>query len=307
MFENIPQKVKIVEVGMRDGLQNESTFIPTSEKIHLINLLSESGLNHIEITSFVSAKWIPQLADNKEVANTIDKKEGIMYSALVPNLKGLESAKSVGIEEIAFFLSASESHSMKNINKSINEAIVTGKKLIKEALNSGLRVRAYLSTVFGCPYDGETNPKKVVDICNELIKEGVYEVAISDTIGVANPKQVSEVIDILADNIDLNKIAVHFHDTRGTGLANALTALQCGITTFDSSLGGLGGCPYAPGASGNIATEDLIYMLHSMGIETGIDLDKLVDCSLYAQGILDRKLPSKYLQTYSSNCNEVMK
>lgn len=306
MFDKLPQKVKIVEVGMRDGLQNEKELIPIQEKVKMINMLSQTGLQHIEITSFVSPKWIPQLADSSEVAALIERKEGIAYTALVPNLKGLKTAVNSGLKEVAFFLSASESHSRKNINKSIADALQAGTEVVKEALVAGMKVRAYLSTVFGCPFDGPTDTQKVLEICTELLDHGVYEVSISDTTGVANPKQVAEVVEFLSRHIELNQIAVHFHDTRGSGLANALAALQCGVTTFDSSFGGLGGCPFAPGASGNIATEDLVYMFHSMGVKTDIDLGKLVKCSQYAQGILGRTLPSKYLQTRSYICEEVI-
>ncbi len=297
MFSKLPEKVKVVEVGMRDGLQNEKDFIPTAAKIKLINKLSETGLSQIEITSFVSPRAMPQLADNMDVAVSIARKGHINYTALVPNKRGLDSAQAAGIEDIVFFLSASEGHSMKNINKSVKDALLVGEEVVKEASAAGIKVRVNLSTVFGCPFDGLTDPRKVLEICRDLLDMGVYEVAISDTIGVANPRQVAEVINLLAEEIDLGKIAVHFHDTRGSGLANVLAALQCGIAIIDSSFGGLGTCPYTSGASGNIATEDLVYMLHGMGIETGIDLDLLVNCSLEVQRILGRPLPSKYLQT----------
>jgi len=297
LFSKLPEKVKVVEVGMRDGLQNEKDFIPTAAKIKLINKLSETGLSQIEITSFVSPRAMPQLADNMDVAVSIARKGHINYTALVPNKRGLDSAQAAGIEDIVFFLSASEGHSMKNINKSVKDALLVGEEVVKEASAAGIKVRVNLSTVFGCPFDGLTDPRKVLEICRDLLDMGVYEVAISDTIGVANPRQVAEVINLLAEEIDLGKIAVHFHDTRGSGLANVLAALQCGIAIIDSSFGGLGTCPYTSGASGNIATEDLVYMLHGMGIETGIDLDLLVNCSLEVQRILGRPLPSKYLQT----------
>ena len=300
MLGDLPTRVKIIEVGMRDGLQNEKEFIPTHEKIKLINMLSKTGLCHIEISSFVNPKMIPQLADSLEVASSIEKKPRVIYTALVPNLRGLDSAKVAGMKEIAFFLSSSESHSKRNINKSIEEALKAGTEVITKAVSAGLKVRTYLSTVFGCPIDGPTDPQKVLEICQELLAQGVYEIAISDTTGIANPKQVAEMVNFLDSHLDLNKIAVHFHDTRGSGLANALAALQNGITGFDSSFGGLGGCPFAPGASGNIATEDLIYMFHSMGIETGVDLGKIVQCSKYAEKLLNRNLPSKYLQTCNS-------
>lgn len=302
MLKNLPPKVKIVEVGMRDGLQNEPEFIPTEEKIKLINMLSQTGLTHLEMTSFVSPKWIPQLKDNVQVYGQVAKAPGVAYTALVPNLKGLAAAKEVGLTEIAFFLSASESHSMKNINKSIADAMVAAKEVIEEAVGSGMKVRAILSTVFGCPFDGPTDPAKVLDITGGLLEMGVYQVALADTTGMANPKQVSAVINLISREIPLEKLGVHFHDTRGCGLANALAALASGITSFDASFGGLGGCPFAPGASGNIATEDLVYMLHSMGVETGVDLAKLTACSSYAQSVLGRELPSKYLKTVVAPC-----
>jgi hydroxymethylglutaryl-CoA lyase len=303
LFSKLPKKVRVIEVGMRDGLQNEKDFIPTKEKIKLINRLSETGLSQIEITSFVSPKVMPQLADNMEVAASIERKDPINYTALVPNKRGLDSAQAAGIKDIVFFLSASEGHSLKNINKSVKEALVIGEGVVNEASAAGMKVRVNLSTVFGCPFDGPTEPQKVQDICRDLLAMGVYEIAISDTIGVANPRQVADVINLLAEDIDLGKIAVHFHDTRGSGLANVLAALQCGITTIDSSFGGLGTCPYTSGASGNIATEDLVYMLHGMGIETGINLDQLVNCSKDAQNIVGRPLPSKYLQTKTAFSN----
>lgn len=305
MFKHLPAKVKIVEVGMRDGLQNEKGFIPTEEKVKLINMLSQTGLTQIEITSFVSPKWIPQLADNIEVSGLIERNKAVAYTALVPNLKGLDTAKRAELKEISFFLSASESHSRKNINKGIAESLITGAEVIKEAKAAGMRVRVNLSTVFGCPFDGPTDPNKVLEICQELLIQDVYEVSLGDTTGVANPKQVAQLVDFLAGHIDIHKLAMHFHDTRGSGLANVLAALLSGITTYDSSFGGLGGCPYAAGASGNIATEDLIYMLESMGIETGIDLDELIKCSLYVQSLIGRVLPSKYLQACSKSINEV--
>lgn len=300
MFSRVPRKVKVIEVGMRDGLQNEKAIIPTAEKIKLINKLSQTGLAQIEITSFVSPKVMPQLADSSEVAVSIERQEQIVYSALVPNIKGLDSAKAAGIKDIVFFMSASETHSMKNINKSVNEALQMGEEVVQAALSAGMTIRTNLSTVFGCPFDGPTNPQKVLEICQALLDMGVHEVAICDTTGIASPRQVAEITNLLAQDIDLRKLAVHFHDTRGSGIANSLAALQCGITTFDSSFGGLGECPYTSGASGNIATEDLVYMLHNMGVETGIELDKLVQCSQDAQRILGRTLPSKYLQSVSS-------
>lgn len=300
MYDNLPTKVKIIEVGMRDGLQNEQEFIPTGEKIKLINMLSETGLSHLEITSFVSPKWIPQLRDNREVIAAIDEKPGVNYTALVPNLRGLEEAKKADLKEVAFFLSASETHSLKNINKSIDEALTVAEDVISEAIGMGMKIRVILSTVFGCPFDGPTDIIQVHKISSKVLEAGAHQAMLADTTGMANPKQVAEVVNFLAKDIELDKMGVHFHDTRGSGLANALAALSAGITTFDSSFGGLGGCPFAPGASGNIATDDLVYMLHSMGIETGVDMDKLVECSHYAQKLLGKRLPSKYLQTKTS-------
>jgi hydroxymethylglutaryl-CoA lyase len=299
MFNNLPKKVNVVEVGMRDGLQNEQDFVPTKEKIKLINLLSQTGLSQLEITSFVSPKWIPQLRDNQELVKAIEARPGVSYSALVPNLKGLAAAKEVGMKEVGFFLSASESHSLKNINKPVKKAVLGAKEVIKEALEAGMDIRVILSTVFGCPFEGHTDPYQVLGIADTLLEAGAYQVVLADTTGVANPKQVYELMCLAAQEFSLDKFGVHFHDTRGSGLANALAALAGGITSFDSSFGGLGGCPYAPGASGNIATEDLVYMLHSMGIDTGVKLDKFVECSRYAQQLLGRVLPSKYLQTAS--------
>lgn len=294
-----PQKVRIVEVGMRDGLQNEAKFIPTEKKIQLINQLSQTGLPQIEITSFVSPRWIPQLKDNLEVAKGIERRSEVRYSALVPNLKGLEGAAEASMPEIAVFLSASEGHCRKNLNKSVAEAMEAALEVVEKALNEGMKVRGNLSTVFGCPFDGEVSPSKVFELTRRLLAAGVYQVSLGDTTGIANPRQVEEVLAFLLTSIQAEKIALHFHDTRGLGLANALAGLNLGISIFDSSFGGLGGCPYAPGASGNIATEDLVYMLHGMGIQTGVDLAKLAECSLMAQDILGKYLSSKYLQTVS--------
>jgi hydroxymethylglutaryl-CoA lyase len=304
VFANLPKKVKIVEVGMRDGLQNEPEFIPAAGKIKLVDLLSRTGLTHLEVTSFVSPKWIPQLKDNREVLGGAAMRPEIAYTALVPNRTGLEAAKETGLKEVAFFLSASESHSMKNINKPIAGAMEVAGEVIQEALSSGIKVRTILSTVFGCPFDGPTDVEKVLDISKGLLEMGAYSVALADTTGMANPKQVAQVIDFVGREIELKYLGVHFHDTRGCGLANAMAALVSGITSFDSSFGGLGGCPFAPGASGNIATEDLVYMFHSMGVDTGVDLARLTACSSYAQQLLGRELPSKYLKTIISSCDD---
>lgn len=289
-------KVDIVEVGPRDGLQNEREIVPTDVKIQLIGKLAAAGLRRIEATSFVNPKWIPQLADASDVLRGVPVQPGVTYSALVPNIRGLERARETGLGEVAVFMSASESHNQKNINKTIAETFPVLEEVVREALGLGMRVRGYVSTVFGCPYEGEVpldNSRRVTDA---LLKMGVYEVSIGDTIGVATPKQVHEVFASLVKDVTTERLAGHFHDTRGTGLANVAAALQEGIRTFDSSIGGLGGCPYAPGAAGNISTEDLVYMLSGMGFETGVDLTRLTEAGAYIQQHLGRELPSKVLK-----------
>lgn len=296
MLENLPDTVTIYEVGMRDGLQNEPEYIALEEKIALIDMLAAAGLKHIEITSFVSPKWIPQLQDNSQVAKGIRRQSGVSYSALVPNERGLESALAAKVPLIGVFLSASEGHNRKNINKSRAEAVTAALSVTSKAKEKGHKVRAYLSTVFGCPFDGQVDPGNVKEMVHQLLAGGVDQVSLGDTIGIANPKQVQDVMRYLVSDIAASSLALHFHDTRGLGLANVIAGLEWGITTFDSSFGGLGGCPYAPGASGNIATEDLVYLLESMGIKTGVDLNKLMACSKRVENILGRKLPSKVLQ-----------
>jgi hydroxymethylglutaryl-CoA lyase len=293
LLDHLPSDVTIYEVGPRDGLQNESRLIPTARKIELINALSDTGLRTIEITSFVNPKWIPQLADALEVAQTITRKPGVGYSALVPNARGLETAMAGGMKEIAVFLSASETHSKRNINKSIAEALEAFTETVPPALAAGVRVRAYVSTVYGCPYEGAVDPEVSVRLSRQLYDMGCYQVSLGDTIGVANPRQVRDVLTRIQTVIPNEAIAVHFHDTRGTALANILVAVEMGITVVDSALGGLGGCPYAPGASGNVATEDVVYMLEGMGIKTGVDLDKLVECSQIATALVGHEMPSK--------------
>jgi hydroxymethylglutaryl-CoA lyase len=294
----LPERVTIYEVGPRDGLQNEARHVPTADKIRLIEALIAAGVGAIEITSFVSPKWIPQLADSSEVARGVGRRDGVRFSALVPNRRGLETALAAGMREIAVFMSASETHNKKNVNKTIPETLAAFGEVIPDALAAQVKVRAYLSTCFGCPYEGEVDPDRVVALTGELMAMGVYQVSISDTIGVANPRQVDDVLARVLAVHPLPAIAVHFHDTQGTALANCVAAMALGITTIDSAVGGLGGCPYAPGASGNLATDDVVAMLHSMGIETGIDLDKLVDASRLAASFVGHELPSKYLKAH---------
>lgn len=296
MLEQFPDKVTIYEVGPRDGLQNESRPIATADKIALIDLLTATGLPHIEITSFVNPKWIPQLADAGEVASRIVRKPGVAYSALVPNKQGLERALAAGMKEVAVFLSASETHNKKNVNKTIAETLTAFEDVIAPAKEAGARVRAYVSTVYGCPYEGAVNPGAVVALVRELRARGVYQISLGDTIGVATPLQVRSVLQQIIAVAPVEELALHFHDTRGTALANVLIGLGCGVATVDSAVGGLGGCPYAPGAAGNLATEDVVYMLHGMGIATGVDLPALVQCSSKLAALVGHELPSKYLK-----------
>ncbi len=298
MLEQLPERVEVYEVGPRDGLQNEPRMVPTADKIAFIDALSATGLEHIEITSFVSPKWTPQLRDAVDVARGIARRSGVGYSALVPNRRGLEAAMSAEMEEVAVFLSASETHNKKNVNKSIAETLGAFEDVVEPALAHGMRVRAYVSTVFGCPYEGEVDPKTTVWLATTLREMGVYQISLGDTIGVANPLQVERVLGEVLGAVETDCVAVHFHDTQGTALANCLIALTMGITTLDSALGGLGGCPYAPGASGNLATEDLVAMLLGMGIDCGVDLDALVECSRLAASFVGHELPSKYAKAH---------
>jgi hydroxymethylglutaryl-CoA lyase len=298
VLEHLPADVVIYEVGPRDGLQNEARMIPTDDKVVLIDALSATGLRAIEITSFVNPRWIPQLADGAEVSRRIRRQDGIVYSALVPNRQGLDAALGAGMREIAVFMSASETHNRKNINKTIAATLTAFNDTVPPALAAGLKVRAYVSTVYGCPYEGAVDPGKAVELCRQLRALGCYQVSLGDTIGVANPRQVRDVLTRVLAEIPAADVAVHFHDTRGTALANILVAVEMGITTVDSALGGLGGCPYAPGASGNVATEDVIYMLEGMGVRTGVDLDKLVDASRLASTLVGHEMPSKFYRAY---------
>jgi isopropylmalate/homocitrate/citramalate synthase len=292
----LPRRVTIVEVGPRDGLQNEAGVVTTAAKIAFVDALSAAGHSVIEVSAFVSPKWVPQMADAAEVFAGIRRREGVRYTALVPNLAGLARAGAAGVTEIAIFAAASETFSRKNINQTIDESLVTYRAVADEARVRGLRVRGYLSTCFGCPFEGHVPPSKVAEVARRLLDFGVFEVAISDTIGVAHPAQVAEVLDAVTARIPLAQVALHLHDTRGTALANVLAGLQYGVTTFDSAAGGLGGCPYAPGASGNLATEDLLYMLDGLGVATGVSLAGVVAASRALAPSIGHPLPSKYLQ-----------
>jgi hydroxymethylglutaryl-CoA lyase len=304
VFENLPKRVKVVEVGPRDGLQNESKTVETRDKVRLIEALAHTGLRNIEITSFVSPKWIPQLADGLEVATSLKLPPGVKVSALVPNLKGYERAKGTGVDPIAVFMSATETHSQKNINKSIAEALAIVEQVVSVSKADGKSVRAYLSVVFSCPYEGKVEARSVASLAEKLVAMGVDELSLGDTIGAATPLQVSELAHILQEKIELNKIALHFHDTRGTALVNVMAGLSAGIAIFDASVAGMGGCPYAPGAAGNLATEDLVYLLDSLGVETGVDLSRLVECGRLAEEILGKQLPGRYLRSVLGKHNQ---
>jgi hydroxymethylglutaryl-CoA lyase len=294
-------KVTIVEVGARDGLQNEPSIVATADKIAFIDLLSAAGAPVIEVSAFVSPKWVPQMSDAADVYAGITRRQGVRYPALVPNLAGLERAHAAGVSEIAIFAAASETFSLKNINQTIDASLAGYRAVCQRAATLGIRTRAYVSTAFGCPFEGHVPPERVAAVSAALIEMGAFEVSVSDTIGVAHPGQVPVVLAAVAAQVPLAKIALHFHDTRGTALANVLTALQLGVTTFDASAGGLGGCPYAPGATGNLATEDLIYMLDGLGMETGVNLAALVEASAFIESLIGHRLPSRYYRAVTGS------
>ena len=291
-----PQKVTIVEVGPRDGLQNEQAAISTADKIEFVNRLSDANLRVIEVSAFVSPKWVPQMADAAAVFAGIARRPGTRYTALVPNVAGLDRALQAGVAEVAVFASSTETFSQRNINQSIDASLANYKDVCARAVAAGVRVRGYLSTAFGCPFEGAVDPSQVANVAARLLDLGVFEVAVSDTIGIAHPGQVPRVLDAVLARMPADRVALHFHDTRGTALANVLSALPYGIATFDASAGGLGGCPYAPGAAGNLATDDLLYMLNGLGIETGVSLPKLSEASAFIGSRLDHRLPSRYAQ-----------
>jgi hydroxymethylglutaryl-CoA lyase len=288
--------VQIVEVGPRDGLQNETAHIPTDQKIAFVDRLADAGHTVIEVSAFVSPKWVPQMADAADVFAGIRRKPGVRYTALVPNLAGLARARESRVDEVAVFAAASETFSKRNINQSIDESFNTYRQVCSEARIQGMPIRGYLSTCFGCPFEGHVPPAKVADVALRLIDLGVYEIVLSDTIGIAHPGQVREVVGEVANRIALSQVALHFHDTRGTALVNVLAGLQLGVTTFDASAGGLGGCPYAPGAAGNVATEDLVYLLDGLGVHTGVRLESVMVASRALEPLLGHPLPSRVVQ-----------
>ena len=280
-------------MGPRDGLQNEAGIVPTADKIHYIDLLSRSGLAVIETTSFVRPSAIPQLTDAEDVMAGIERRAGVTYLCLVPNARGFARAQAAGVRSIAVFTAASESFTARNINMTIDESLATFRGVVKDARDDGMWVRGYVSTAFGCPYEGPVPVENVVRVAEALADMGIDEISIGDTIGVATPNQVVDVAGALQTRMPVERLAMHFHDTRGTALANVVAALQMNVAIFDSSSGGLGGCPYAPGATGNLATEDVLYMLHGMGIATGVDLDKVRDASRFIAGALQRDPSSR--------------
>ncbi|TSS85063.1 Hydroxymethylglutaryl-CoA lyase, mitochondrial [Bagarius yarrelli] len=292
----LPERVKIVEVGPRDGLQNEKTIVPAEVKIHLIDMLSEAGLPVIEATSFVSPKWVPQMADQEEVMRGISRKPGVSYPVLTPNLKGYRAAVKAGAKEVAIFGAASELFSKKNINCSVEESLQRFQEVMSAAKQEGVPVRGYVSCVLGCPYEGKVSPIKVADVAKRLYAMGCYEISLGDTIGVGTPGSMAEMLEAVMKEVPVDALAVHCHDTYGQALANILIALQNGVSVVDSSVSGLGGCPYAQGASGNVATEDVVYMLQGLGIQTGVDLQKLIDAGSFICRSLSRRTSSKVAQ-----------
>jgi isopropylmalate/homocitrate/citramalate synthase len=297
--DKYPTSVKIVEVGPRDGLQNEKQVVLTEDKIELINRLSNTGLSVVEATSFVSPKWVPQMADNKNVLTGIERKDNVSYPVLTPNMKGFEAAIDAGAKEVAIFGAASESFSQKNINCSIDESLERFRPIMQAAKQNNIRVRGYVSCVLGCPYEGDIAVEKVAEVTKTLFEMGCYEISLGDTIGVGTPLKAQAMIKAVAKEVPLSALAVHFHDTYGQALSNILACLQLGVATVDSSIAGLGGCPYAKGASGNVATEDVVYMLDGMGIDTGIDLQQLLKAGRFISEKLGRSPMSKVANALS--------
>ena len=292
----LPSKVRLVEVGPRDGLQNEKQPVPAAVKIELVNRLADCGLTAIEATSFVSPKWVPQMADAAEVMAGIGRRAGVAYPVLVPNEKGLESAIAAQASEVAVFAAASEAFSQKNINCSIKESLERFKPVMARAKEAGVKVRGYVSCVLGCPYQGEVAPAAVAEVAWALFEMGCYEVSLGDTIGTGTPEKTKAMIDAVARRVPIKKLAGHYHDTFGMAAANIYASLQMGVNVFDAAVGGLGGCPYAKGASGNVATEDVVWLLQGLGIDSGIDLDKLVDTAAWISGQIGRAPASRVAQ-----------
>jgi len=294
------KKVRLVEVGPRDGLQNEAGEVPTAIKVELIERLADAGLPAVEATAFVSPKWVPQMADHTEVLERVRRKPGVSYPVLTPNLKGFEAARAAGATEVAVFGAASEAFSKKNINCSIAESLDRFRPIVELSLKEKIRVRGYVSCVLGCPYEGEVAPARVAEVAGALHDMGCYEISLGDTIGVGTPGKAKAMIEACARRVPLERLAGHYHDTYGQALANIYASLEAGVTTFDASVAGLGGCPYAAGASGNVATEDVVYMLHGLGIETGVDLPRLVGIGRWICGVLGREPASKVNKAFKA-------
>lgn len=295
------ERVRVVEVGPRDGLQNEKARIPVEARVKFVDALVEAGLRTVEIGAFVHPQWVPQMEGTEEVWSAIDRRDGVDYPVLVPNMKGLDRAIDAGVESIAIFTAASDTFNLRNINMSIDESFENYAPVTERARREGMRIRGYVSCACGCPYEGDIPAERVLEVAARLLDLGCYEVSIGDTIGHGTPVQVQGLVGLLSQVIPIGRLAMHFHDTRGMAVANTLAALECGITSYDASAGGLGGCPYAPGASGNVATEDLVYLFESLGIESGIDLDKLVDAAATIAPYLDHPLPGRYVQACRPN------
>ncbi len=289
----LPRRVKMVDVGPRDGLQNEPGVVSTDAKVELVDRLSDAGLPAVEATSFVSPKWVPQMADAPEVMARIRRRPGVSYPVLVPNMKGLEGAMAAGAKEIAVFGAATESFSQRNTNCSIAESFERFEPVCKTALDNGIKVRGYISVVLGCPYEGEVAPRAVADVARRLWAMGCYEISLGDTIGAGTPGKAQRMIEAVAAHIPVEKLGGHYHDTYGQAVANILASLEMGVASFDSSVAGLGGCPYSPGATGNVASEDVLYLLDGLGIETGVSMDRLLEAAEYICGVLGRPTNSR--------------
>ena len=290
---SLPTRVRIVEVGPRDGLQNEKGEVPTAVKLELIERLADAGLRAVEATAFVSPKWIPQMADHTEVLERMRRKPGVDYPVLTPNLKGYEAARAAGATEVAVFAAASEAFSKKNINCSIAESLERFRPILESSSKHHIKVRGYVSCVVACPYEGDIRPEKTAEVAGALYDMGCYEVSLGDTIGAGTPGRTQAMIEACAKRVPIEKLAGHYHDTYGQALANIYASMALGVATFDASVAGLGGCPYAKGATGNVATEDVVYLLHGLGIETGIDLEKLVETGAWISGVLKRDSSSR--------------
>ena len=299
----LPKQVRIVDVGPRDGLQAEPGMVPTEAKVELIHRLADAGISAVEAGAFVSPKWVPQMADSEAVLNTIKRRPGTVYPVLVPNMKGFERAQAAKVTEIATFSAASETFSQKNTNCSIAESLERAAPVCEAALAAGMRVRGYISCALGCPYEGDIDPAKVADLAGKLFALGCYEISLGDTIGVGTPSKASEMVQAVATEVPIDQLGLHFHDTYGQALVNVLVALEAGISVVDSSVAGLGGCPFAPGASGNVATEDVLYMLNGLGIHTGVDLEKLIEAGQFICDLLDRPSGSKVALARMKRCN----